>query len=1424
MKAKLLSILALLLTMVTQGAGAQQLIPWIGGSGTAEDPYLITSETDWDAFALALTTQTTFHDKCFKLTADISVTTMVSYYTPSDDVFPFKGTFDGDGHTLTVNINSETDNVDAPAAPFAYLSGATIQNLNVAGTITTKGRHPAGIASFVTGEGTTTITNCRSSVAITSSYAADIDAGGFVGRVNKGNTLTMSECVFTGSITYTNADGCEGGGLVGWTQELATSTLTNCLFAPSAMSIIKWSGSPFNMFAIGHYASTININSCFYDNVAAGIKDIGTQGKPFPTAIAGDSDWEDFATVLALGYEDYSGQTVKLTGNINVTKVAGAIDHPFKGTFDGQGHTLSVNINVESDDVHTPAAPFAELSGATIQDLSVEGSITTKGMRPAGIASFVADNSTITNCKSSVNITSSYGSDIDAGGFVGRVSEGKSLTMTGCTFAGSIKYSNAGGYEGGGMVGWLQDGASAALTNCLFVPSSISFTNTFTSNDFNTFAGGWGSRDFTNCYFNDVAANEPKITTPEGVQMHSISAGDKVTRLVISGDSTVYKVSGIAAYAKGFKYDKVCYAANGDEVPLSLVRSAPSEGIYFHQYVVEGGGTLANPATDTPTLTMTDANQTIGVQWLYTEAPWRPLEMKTHVCPYEDASLSVSFNEMNNQTWDVESKTWKDGDGVGCTIEGTSQAQSIMGFFTTYVYEASVLSYSSLRLTMKYQLSSKSTRHPAMTRLYARQGNYSDLTDMAVDFTTSSEPQAGSEYLLESFYNPYENGETAKDAEKTTVIEFDNLNGSWYKSAVCHLLLTHVVACKDDLSTLLVEWGAFKNIEYNTSWTYRLMLSYDANGGSGTMSGQTMDSGGHLSPNAFTRAGYTFQGWAKAPDGDVVYADGAEIAPTADNKGPVTLYAKWKEEEGPVVPREQGPWKLVEWRTMSCGNSECPAVAFNNMNNVHWGTVAVRNDENGIGFTVTGSSPDNGKNGVFSLYSMTKNMPSYAKCRITWGYQIGSFNAHHYSRVQLFAHPDAEALKAMDADFTVDGESGSCTDHRLAYLYNDTFTDLPVYSPLDGSYEFELDNINGTINTDMSHYLMLTHASSSIEGLSDLNEWGVFKHLNLTETWTYRRVVSFNANGGEGTMDDQIIDNSGTLTPNSFTREGYTFAGWATSANGDVVYADGAEMTATDSSKGPLALYAKWGKDIILADNADNSTVISENNGLMANVTLQGRTLYKDGDWNTLCLPFDVSEGNIILEGAIVKELDVEGIYDTDKQTGYDPESGTLSLYFKDATAIEAGKPYLVKWASGDNIVSPVFTGVTVSNVNTPVISEDHNVEFRGNYSPVLLPGNDASYLYLGTQNKLYWPSADKTINAFRAYFHVDLDGQTQVRNIVLNLDEDNPTAVEMKNEKLKMKNEASDDAVWYDLSGRRLTEKPTKSGIYIRGGKKVSL
>ncbi len=50
-------------------------------------------------------------------------------------------------------------------------------------------------------------------------------------------------------------------------------------------------------------------------------------------------------------------------------------------------------------------------------------------------------------------------------------------------------------------------------------------------------------------------------------------------------------------------------------------------------------------------------------------------------------------------------------------------------------------------------------------------------------------------------------------------------------------------------------------------------------------------------------------------------------------------------------------------------------------------------------------------------------------------------------------------------------------------------------------------------------------------------------------------------------------------------------------------------------------------------------------------------------------------------------------------------------------------------------------------------------VSFVGNFDPVDLSGN--SVLYLGAGNKLYWPSTERTMNSFRAYFQ--LNGITAV-------------------------------------------------------------
>ena len=577
-----------------------------------EGATLIASKEAWDVFCLQVASGNTYSGQTVKLSSDPEGIDMVA----GAPGLPFSGTFDGQDNTLYVNMNVESDDADTPAALFAELSGATIQNLNVAGSITTNGMRPASVAGVVsTGS---TITNCRSSVAITSSKEGDVDAGAFVGRVNSGKTLTISDCLFTGSITYSNAEGYKGGGFVGNLSSSASATLRNCVFAPTSLGFTK-AANDFHTFVGG--SGTRTFTSCFYNDVAAGNSKITTiEGQQIPISIKSNTDWRNFSTVVGCGY-DYSGKTVTLdAANTGIGRTVGMIGRPFKGTFDGQGNTLDADIDVTSVDAYKPAALFGVLSGATIKNLNVTGVINTVGYRPASIASLVNGNSTITNCKSSVAITSSYEGDINAGGFVATVSAGKTLTMDGCAFTGRITYSNAAGYKGGGFVGSLSSSASATLSNCIFDPAAVSI-NKNALYEFYMFAGGSGTKNFTNCYYNGLAADNSKITK-EGKRMRSISKGPDVAILTISGESiTEYAASGITAYNAGtgfnagIKYDDVYYASNEEAVPLTL---SLKPGYSVRQYLVTGGGTLDDPVIDTPTLTMSDADQTVNADILLT--------------------------------------------------------------------------------------------------------------------------------------------------------------------------------------------------------------------------------------------------------------------------------------------------------------------------------------------------------------------------------------------------------------------------------------------------------------------------------------------------------------------------------------------------------------------------------------------------------------------------------------------------------------------------------------------------------------------------------------------------------------------------------------------------------------------------------------
>ena len=254
---------------------------------------------------------------------------------------------------------------------------------------------------------------------------------------------------------------------------------------------------------------------------------------------------------------------------------------------------------------------------------------------------------------------------------------------------------------------------------------------------------------------------------------------------------------------------------------------------------------------------------------------------------------------------------------------------------------------------------------------------------------------------------------------------------------------------------------------------------------------------------------------------------------------------------------------------------------------------------------------------------------------------------------------------------------------------------------------------------------------------------------------------------------------------------------------------------------------------ITLADDGDNSTIISEAHGLVADVALQGRTLYKDGAWNTLCLPFSLSAAQIAANadfaGATLMTMDVT------EKNGFDAMDGTLYLWFKTATEIEAGVPYLVKWDKAmdyDNnpsvydIVSPVFQGVTISNSTAQTVESKtaglETVQMVGTYSPVSVTANDKSILFLGDANTLYYSTIDRQIRSCRAYFSVPyINGHAEAaaRAFALSFDGEETTGISLTPGP-SPKGEGSD--YWYTIDGRKLSGKPSQRGMYINKGKKI--
>ena len=240
---------------------------------------LIHNKAEWESFAERVNNGETFEGKVVKLANDFDnsgapVTKMVGSYswnstTKVAESKPFKGTFDGNGRTLTVGISSN----EQYTAPFRSVNGATVRNLTLAGNIQVSQKLVGGMFAFAAGENV--ISNCRISATITSTVNGDGTVGGFVSNIQGGHTRienSLFDGRFEGSNTY------RWSGFVGWVETsvldshtgmTAYLSISNSLFSPTTIGVNLSEGN--KTFYRGRSGYTSTLTKCYYT------KDLGTE-------------------------------------------------------------------------------------------------------------------------------------------------------------------------------------------------------------------------------------------------------------------------------------------------------------------------------------------------------------------------------------------------------------------------------------------------------------------------------------------------------------------------------------------------------------------------------------------------------------------------------------------------------------------------------------------------------------------------------------------------------------------------------------------------------------------------------------------------------------------------------------------------------------------------------------------------------------------------------------------------------------------------------------------------------------------------------------------------------------------------------------------------------------------------------------------
>ena len=242
------SVIFFLITFVSFGQTPAPADFSGGGTGMKCDPYVILTVEDWNAFARSVNTGYTYEDEFIKLGCDVGsekepVSVIVGECSLKEggdpnniddyEGYKFDGNFDGDWHTLFVELTQEHDFV----APFGWVNVSSFSNLTVEGTISGGYKYYGGIVGCIEDEDDDNVpvklTNCTSRVEIKRKAEGKAKEephhGGLVGWLSCAN-LEFENCVFEGSFTG-DANNCAGfvGLIKAWKEgDEVYVTYTNC--------------------------------------------------------------------------------------------------------------------------------------------------------------------------------------------------------------------------------------------------------------------------------------------------------------------------------------------------------------------------------------------------------------------------------------------------------------------------------------------------------------------------------------------------------------------------------------------------------------------------------------------------------------------------------------------------------------------------------------------------------------------------------------------------------------------------------------------------------------------------------------------------------------------------------------------------------------------------------------------------------------------------------------------------------------------------------------------------------------------------------------------------------------------------------------------------------------------------------------------